>query len=168
MKAARKQPLRSVHIRLEAEPFPVEQAKIRSLVKGVLKRFGVSEAEIDIRIVNDAEMQEMHRQYFQDRRTTDVISFDLTEPNEPRRCFQILVNAALALREAAWRGHSPQAELSLYIVHGLLHNLGFDDRNPREAERLHQAEEEVLKAFGYPPVYYSSPRKKTVRRCRRE
>ncbi|HOK65463.1 MAG TPA: rRNA maturation RNase YbeY [Anaerohalosphaeraceae bacterium] len=168
MKAAHKQPLRSVRIRLEAEPFPIEQTKIRSLVKGVLTRFGVSEAEIDIRIVSDTEMQEMHRQYFQDRRTTDVISFDLTEPNEPRRCFQILVNAALALREAARRGHSPQAELSLYIVHGLLHNLGFDDGTPRQAERMHRAEADVLTSFGYPPVYYSSPRKRTLRRCRCE
>lgn len=168
MKTARRQPSRTIRIRLDAEPFPVEKAKLRSLVRKVLKRFGVAEADVDIVVAGDAEMQGMHQRYFQDRRTTDVISFDLTEPNQARRCFQVLVNAALALREARRRRHSPQAELSLYLVHGLLHNLGFDDGDVQAAEQMHQMEDELLRAFGYPPVYRSARTQSPARRRERE
>lgn len=165
MRSRRKQTPTRVGIRLEVEPFPISPAKIRSLVRGVLKRFGAQDAQVDLVVADDAEMRRMHERYFQNGRTTDVISFDLSEPHPPTRCFQILVNAALARREARRRGHSPQAELSLYIVHGLLHNLGFDDGNPAQAEQMHQMEDEVLKSFGYPPVYRSPQTRKKSRSC---
>ncbi|MEJ5259334.1 MAG: rRNA maturation RNase YbeY [Anaerohalosphaeraceae bacterium] len=158
----------TIHIRLDAEPFPVEPRKLRTLVREVLRRHGVSSARVDVVLTDDAQMRKMHQTFLQDPRTTDVISFDLSGPETPQPCFQILVNAAMALREARRRGHSPQAELSLYLIHGLLHNLGFDDSRPESAEQMHKREEELLRLFGYPPVYYSSPQKKTGRRNRRE
>jgi probable rRNA maturation factor len=168
MKTARRQPLLTIRFRLDAEPFPIEQAELRSLVRKVLKQFGVSRAEVDIVIADDAEMQTMHQRYFQDPRTTDVISFDLSEPGENPRCFQILVNAAMALRQARRRRHSPQAELSLYLVHGLLHNLGFDDADARSAKQMHQTEDQLLQSFGYPPVFRSARPSTSSRRQRRE
>ncbi len=43
--------------------------------------------------------------------------------------------------------------MALYITHGLLHNLGFDDADPEQARRMHAAEDEILQDFGYGLVY---------------
>lgn len=168
MTAVSKQTKQTVSIRLDAEPFPVEPGKLRTLVREVLRRHGVSNARVDVVLTADAQMRKMHQKFLQDPRTTDVISFDLSGSENPQPCFQILVNAAMALREARRRGHSPQAELSLYLIHGLLHNLGFDDSRPESAEQMHKQEEELLRSFGYPPVFYGPQKKKPSRRKCRE
>jgi probable rRNA maturation factor len=59
----------------------------------------------------------------------------------------------MAVRQALLRNHSSQAELALYITHGLLHNLGFDDTAEDQAEEMHNTEDEILKQLGYGLVY---------------
>ncbi len=59
----------------------------------------------------------------------------------------------MALRQADLRGHSSQAELALYITHGLLHNLGFDDSTEDKAKKMHDMEDKILQQLGYGLVY---------------
>ncbi|MCK4997930.1 MAG: rRNA maturation RNase YbeY, partial [Anaerohalosphaera sp.] len=59
------------------------------------------------------------------------------------------VNAEQAERQAIKRGHSGESELALYVVHGLLHNLGFDDIDERDAIEMHRMEDEILKSTNY-------------------
>jgi ssRNA-specific RNase YbeY (16S rRNA maturation enzyme) len=40
----------------------------------------------------------------------------------------------------------------------MLHNLGFDDSTPEQAEKIHSAEDEILRQFGYGAVYNTSKR----------
>jgi len=49
--------------------------------------------------------------------------------------FELVVNGEMAVRQALLRKHSSQAELALYITHGLLHNLGFDDAAEDQAKK---------------------------------
>lgn len=69
------------------------------------------------------------------------------------RLFELVVNAEKAVKQASLRGHSGEAELALYITHGLLHNLGFDDSKRQQAKKMHETEDEILQQFGYGPVY---------------
>jgi len=70
----------------------------------------------------------------------------------------LAVNGERAVSEAAKRGHSPQAEMALYVTHGLLHNLGLDDRLPKEAQKMHRLEDEILRQQGFGPVYDKAAR----------
>ena len=74
------------------------------------------------------------------------------------RTFDIIVNAQKAKLEAKKRGHSPQAELALYIIHALLHNLGFDDNTAKKAKLMHQTEDEILQQQDFGKVYDSHSR----------
>jgi rRNA maturation RNase YbeY len=65
----------------------------------------------------------------------------------------LFVNAERAVKEARVRRHSAQAELALYITHALLHNLGFDDSDPKLAKKMHDTEDEILRQFGFGTVY---------------
>jgi probable rRNA maturation factor len=69
------------------------------------------------------------------------------------KSFELVVNGETAVRQAKLRGHSSEAELALYITHGLLHNLGFDDSTKKKAEKMHSTEDKILRQFGYGPVY---------------
>lgn len=85
--------------------------------------------------------------------TTDVLTFDLTEPGQPDLDVDILVCVDEARRQGAARGHGVERELLLYIVHGVLHCLGHDDHDPSAAARMHAEEDRILEAVGVGPTY---------------
>lgn len=145
-------------IRFESQidPLPADCAVLKTVAETVMRRFRERQATISITFVNDALMQEVHKQFLQDASTTDVISFDLTDEFERQRVFEVVVNAEMAGRQARQRGHSIEAELALYITHGLLHNLGFDDDSPERAARMHDLEDALLTKLGFVGIYFDS------------
>jgi probable rRNA maturation factor len=145
----------TVQITRHFQAVPAEPAKLRKLVRTICRRFGVARATVGISIVDDTEITALNRKFLQHRGTTDSLSFDLSEPAPPGqpRVFELIVNGALAVREAAQRGHGAEAELALYVTHGLLHNLGFDDATAAQARRMHRTEDEILQHLGYGLVY---------------
>jgi probable rRNA maturation factor len=135
--------------------------KIKKLAKSLCKRFAGQKPadtrhEISITIVGDDEIRELNRQFLKSKDVTDCLSFDLSDDEEGQKVFDIVVNGEMAVRQANLRGHSSQAELALYITHGLLHQLGFDDSVKSRARKMHEAEDEILQEFGYGPVYNTS------------
>lgn len=148
-------------IRFESQidPLPADCRVLRTVAEAVMRRFRERRATISITLVNDELMQEVHKQFLQDATTTDVISFDLTDEFERQRVFEVVVNAEMAARQARQRGHSVEAELALYITHGLLHNLGFDDDTPQRADRMHEIEDIILTKLGFDSIFYEKDQK---------
>ncbi len=134
---------------------PADPPKLRRLVRAVCKRLDVSRAFVGIGVVDDVEMRRLNAKFLHRRGNTDCLSFDLSDetgPGEPR-VFDLIVNGELAVREAARRGHAAEAELALYVAHGLLHQLGFDDATAEQAGKMHRMEDEILQDLGYGLVY---------------
>jgi probable rRNA maturation factor len=122
------------------------RAAIRRVLRQGLKAEG-KDAELSVALVGDEEMAALHKRFLGRRRVTDVLSF----PYEVTGQFvsgEIVVNAELAIREAAQRAHSAQDELLLYVAHGLLHLLGYDDHKAAERRRMREREQAILKAVG--------------------
>jgi len=145
-----------VHFDLEADEADVDLSRLESLVRAICTEFKLSSAEVNISIVDDTGIIQTHREFLGQDKTTDVISFDLSDTFEPHRTFQLVVNAQMAARQARQRGHSTEAELALYITHGLLHNLGFDDAAAEQARRMHEKEDELLQTHGFGIIYHSN------------
>jgi probable rRNA maturation factor len=145
----------TVQIKNDARDVPASASKLRTLVRTICRKFGVSQAVISIGVVDDERMRELNEKHLHRQGNTDCLSFDLSDGIEPgqRKVFDLIVNGELAAREAARRGHSGQAELALYVAHGLLHQLGFDDAAPEQARRMHRMEDEILQDLGYGIVY---------------
>ncbi len=131
--------------------------RLEKLVKAVCKRFKLSKAAVSIAIVGNREITQLNKKFLDHNRTTDCLSFDLSENDQPEKSFELLVNGEKALEEANVRGHSSQAELALYITHGLLHQLGFDDSNKEQAKKMHDTEDEILQQQGFGLVYNKRP-----------
>jgi probable rRNA maturation factor len=137
----------------QLENFEADVSKLEDLIRTICRKFDADHAAVQVAIVNDAGIIEIHQRFLQKDATTDVISFDLSDEFESQRSFQIVVNAEMAARQAAKRGHSAEAELALYITHGLLHNLGFDDINEEDAKKMHETEDEILQSLGFGIIY---------------
>ena len=141
----------------------VSMSGLRELVTIVCNRFGPhtdrdAQYQISVAIVDDAEIKELNTRFLDHETTTDCLSFDLSDVGEKSRIFELVVNGEMAVRQSGLRGHSSEAELALYIVHGLLHNLGFDDSTPGPARKMHETEDEILQELGYGSVYNGSTR----------
>lgn len=134
--------------------------KLRKLVKTICNRFTRHElrdtrCEISIAIVDDAKIRKVNTQFLNRKSTCDCLSFDLSDDEGPpsSKLFEMVVNGEMAVKEANLRGHSSEAELALYITHGLLHNLGFEDSTQSGAQKMHDTEDEILQQIGYGSVY---------------
>lgn len=103
--------------------------------------------EVRVRIVDDTEMAAAHLEYSDIPGTTDVLTFDLGSAGHTLD-LDILVCRDEAARQAAMRGHSLERELLLYILHGMLHGLGYDDHDDDDYTRMHAEEDRVLIAIG--------------------
>lgn len=105
--------------------------------------------EVRVRVVADAEMAAAHERYSKVPGTTDVLTFDLADGlGGGELDLDILVCLDEAERQGASRGHEPRRELLLYIVHGMLHGLGYDDHDEADYARMHEVEDRVLAAIG--------------------
>jgi len=144
-----------VQIAKNFKDIDVNMPRLKKLVKAVCTRFKLSKATVGIAIVDDAEIRKVNKQFLNRSSTTDCLSFNLSD-NDARKSFELVVNAEKAVKEANLRGHSSEAELALYITHGLLHNLGFDDSTQGQAKKMHDAEDEILQQLGYGSVYNKS------------
>jgi probable rRNA maturation factor len=140
----------------------IHPPKLKKLVKTVCNRFKLSKAAISIAIVDDNQLRKLNKEFLNQNSPTDCLSFDLSDNKknsiksfhgEHSRTIELVVNGEMAVRQAKLRGHSSEAELALYITHGLLHNLGFDDSTQKKAEKMHNTEDQILQQLGYGPIY---------------
>jgi len=148
----------------------IDQARLKKLINAICRRFTNPlepkiKYEISVAIVDNDQMRKLNRKFLKQDSITDVISFDLSEKKpkseirnrkskiENRKFLEVVVNAQKAADEAKRRGHSTQAELALYITHGLLHNFGFDDTGQNRAKKMHREEDQILKQQGFGAVF---------------
>ena len=91
--------------------------------------------EIEVTLVSDATIARVHRDFMDIPGATDVITFAHGE---------IVISAETARDYAAQYGRALDEEIALYIVHGLLHLNGYEDKEPAAAARMHRLQERIL------------------------
>jgi probable rRNA maturation factor len=129
--------------------FDFDAASMKRMLRALCKRFMIKRADISIAIVDDKYIKKVNEEFLKRSSVTDVISFDLSNDDGADRVFELVINAQESQRQARKLRHSPQAELALYVVHGFLHHVGFDDAKKSDAKRMHRMEDEILEEFGY-------------------
>lgn len=114
-----------------------------------LAHAGGDSKQVDLILVEDSTLTELHARFLADDTPTDVMAFDLGEDGEGP-AGEVYVSVDCALRVAASRGVGVERELALYVVHGCLHLCGLDDHDEADRARMRKAEASVLQALGYP------------------
>lgn len=94
-------------------------------------------SEVVVTLVSDRRIDKIHRQFMNILGATDVITFEHGE---------IVISAETAARCALEFGHDVEAEINLYVVHGLLHLNGYLDATNEDRERMHAVQNRIWRA----------------------
>jgi len=124
---------------------PVSSARLARAANRALAAVGRAAGDVDVLLVDDAEIRRLNARHRGVARRTDVLAFPLEAPGVAVPLVgQIVISAETASRQAR-RLEIPLAiELDLLVTHGVLHLVGYDDRDPVEAALMHGREREIL------------------------
>jgi probable rRNA maturation factor len=131
---------------------------LERLVRRALAVEGIEQAEIGILLVDDRRIAKLHGEWFDDPTPTDVITFDLSAGGV--LAGDIAVSCETARRMARELGWTPRQEVAYYVVHGILHLTGYDDRTPADRRTMRARERAVMKAIGLPTPPRTPSRRK--------
>ena len=92
--------------------------------------------EVLVWLISDRRMASLHRKFMHQTGPTDVVTFQHGE---------IFISVDTARRNARAFGSSLTGELRLYVVHGLLHLQGFDDRTQPGARKMKRVQQRILR-----------------------
>jgi len=108
-------------------------------------------AEITLRIVDEAEGRALNKEYRGKDYATNVLTFPLLE--EPFIMADILICAPVVAKEAKEQGKTLEAHFAHLMVHGVLHAHGYDHEVPAQAELMESIEIQTLTNLGYANPY---------------
>jgi probable rRNA maturation factor len=127
---------------------PVPMSRLQRAAGRALAAVGRPAGEVEIDVVDDSEIRRLNDRFRGIRRRTDVLAFPLEIPDAPL-VGQIVISADTARRQARRVGVPLGTELELLVTHGVLHLVGYDDRDPVEADLMHRRERSILGGAGH-------------------
>ena len=127
--------------------YKIKNSEIKRAAKEVLGK-KCNGAKLSIAFVDDNEIKKLNNRYFNSNEVTDVIAFPLNNHKSALNG-EIVVSVETAVDTAGKENIDVEGEIILYVVHGLLHLLGYRDGNRNDANIMHDKESGILKALGY-------------------
>ncbi len=139
-----------IYIESSLTPMPVPAELIERAALVVLAHQSAA-GDLTIVLTEDAQLQQLNRDYLGFDVTTDVLSFPASELDPETGgpyLGDVLVSVPRAESQARTAGHPLEAELQLLVVHGVLHLLGYDHAEPEAKERMWAVQAQALESIG--------------------
>ena len=134
----------------------VDGGWVKRIVPQVLKDEGVAPPyEVGLVFTNSETVKQLNRDYRGVDEPTDVLAFYMLPqkkeappfalpPDGVTRLGEVIVSYPQAVEQAREQGHSPERELALLVIHGILHLLGYDHEEPEGESKMRGRERELL------------------------
>lgn len=116
-------------------------AALRRAAAAAARAAGPLRGPVDVHLVSDRQIRRVNRERLGHDRATDVCTFPM---EEEFLWGELVVSLDTARREARERGLPLARELALYVIHGVLHLRGLDDRSPAQRAAMREAEAAAL------------------------
>jgi probable rRNA maturation factor len=127
----------------------VRARDVREVVAAVFEAEDGGAPDIGVALVNDAVIAGLNEEWLGHAGPTDSIAFSYADdPGPDGLRGEVVASAETALREANARGLSARHELLLYVAHGTLHLLGWDDDTPARRRTMNARAAGILAAAG--------------------
>lgn len=124
----------------------IDEELLTTAAAEVLADAGVADGSLSIAVVDDEHIHRLNRRYLQHDYPTDVLSFALEE----RQGYiegEVIVSADTAAANSLEYGLAPHDELLLYVIHGVLHLVGYRDKSDHDTAEMRHAEQRYLRQF---------------------
>lgn len=121
---------------------------LKAAIKRILRLQGVKKAKLNLIFVRDPYIKRLNLKYRKENTATDVLAFGI-EKNSRIEAFEgylgdIAVSLDAAKRQAKIFNSSVKKELRLYVIHGVLHLLGYDDKTSKSRRRMESIQNKLL------------------------
>ncbi|MBN9378116.1 MAG: rRNA maturation RNase YbeY [Chlamydiales bacterium 38-26] len=129
----------------------IQALDIKKIVKAVIALENQRCDEVSIHFVTTKTLCKMHEIYFNDPTKTDCISFPMDDRDDKiegldyRILGEVFVCPQTAIDYAHQHQSDPYRECILYVVHGLLHLMGYDDLEPALKAKMRKTENRHMK-----------------------
>lgn len=138
----------SYEIFIRADPgYEHYNTRANDAVLATLKQVRAASGKVTVVLTSCEYVQDLNRQYRKVDKPTDVLSFasgDKDPETQKTYLGDVIIAMPKAESQAAESGHSANAELSLLVVHGMLHLLGFDHQNDAAEQKMWAIQKDIL------------------------
>ena len=127
--------------------YRLNEAFIKSLALEILKYIKkTKQADLEVVFLNDKAIRTINKRYRTSDRSTDVLSFriDRREFGEDRFLGEIFISSDRAFENSKVFKTKFEEELTLYVIHGILHLFGYDDQSAKERLEMSKRETGIL------------------------
>jgi probable rRNA maturation factor len=145
-------------ITIEVDPLYrklVSPGIVERAAKATLTQQSAPDADLAIVLTGDDQIRTLDRNFLGKDTPTDVLSFPASETDpETGRLYlgDIVISVPMAEAQAAVGGHSLEAEVSLLVVHGVLHLIGYDHAEAEEKNLMWGAQKAILLRLDMSPM----------------
>ena len=126
----------------------INSRSIKSLANNVLKHYGISDAELSVVFVDDPRITDLNKQYLNHDYSTDVLAFKMSDGQYGEINPQVLGDVVLSVDTAKVQADKLklriESELNLYLIHGILHLLGFSDKTKSGFNKMKKMQKELI------------------------
>lgn len=128
---------------------------VRRWADAAFSKVKEGDAEVTIRIVDEAESRDLNRRYRDKDQPTNVLSFayDTGQFTEAGLLGDVVICAPVLKQEARSQSKGIDAHWAHMIVHGILHLCGYEHDRQSSAEAMEALETEILAELGFPAPY---------------
>jgi probable rRNA maturation factor len=121
----------------------VDANSLTAAARRVLADSRFKSATISLAVVDDATIHALNRQYLEHNWPTDVLSFVLDKRGD-HLDGEVILSADTAASAAQEHGTTAADEQLLYVIHGMLHLIGYDDTTDADVAQMRAAENHYL------------------------
>lgn len=134
----------------------IDEEWARTIARKVLKAEGITPPyEMSLVFTDSETVRKLNRDYRGIDEPTDVLAFYMlpqqgadadfvSPPDDITHLGEVIISYPKAVEQAKEQGHSTEQELTLLIIHGILHLLGYDHEKPEEEAKMRAREKELL------------------------
>lgn len=141
-----------IHVRNKCKSNIITTHRLKKITNNVLKLVleekGRNSAEVSVVFVDDGEMRNLNRNYRGLNKSTDVLAFPMNEGRfaaiNPDLLGDVVISVPTARKQAELHEHSIERELTILLIHGLLHLMGYDHQTDKEEMIMKEFETEYL------------------------
>lgn len=138
-----------VYVTSNQQDIFISPRKTSSVVQFILREEKITCDEVFVYFVTQGVICKLHEEFFDDPSVTDCISFpmDFEEnlPISPKILGEIFICPSTAISYCKTHLETNlQEEITLYLIHGLLHLIGYDDTQPKKQEIMRFKEKELI------------------------
>jgi probable rRNA maturation factor len=135
----------------------VKSGWLKNIARQVQAAENVSaKSEMGLVITGDEKIHELNLKYLEEDRPTDVLSFPMNEhltdspafvsvPDGKVHLGDIMISYPTAARQAEEHRHLVEREITILLIHGILHLLGYDHDIPERETVMRKREAAILK-----------------------